>query len=83
MYARMKLKVMTFNMQHGLDYLKYKSLPKNEKYDCIDLDVMADAIRKCDPDIVGLNEVRGYTPAIARKTRAARRCSLRRRSVRC
>ncbi|MBR6747796.1 MAG: endonuclease/exonuclease/phosphatase family protein [Clostridia bacterium] len=55
----MKLKVMTFNMQHGLNYLKYKSLPKDEKYDCIDIDLMADAIRKCDPDIVGLNEVRG------------------------
>ncbi len=43
------MKVMTFNTQHCLNYLEQK----------IDFDVMADAIRACDPDIVGLNEMRG------------------------
>jgi len=36
------MKVMTFNTQHCLNYLTQK----------IDFDVMADAIFKCDPDIV-------------------------------
>ena len=43
------MKVMTFNTQHCLNYLERK----------IDFDVMANAIRACDPDIVGLNEMRG------------------------
>ena len=43
------LKVMTFNTQHCLDYLAQK----------IDFEVMAEAIRKEEPDIVGLNEMRG------------------------
>ena len=40
---------MTFNTQHCLNYLEQT----------IDFDVMADAILECDPDIVGLNEMRG------------------------
>jgi endonuclease/exonuclease/phosphatase family metal-dependent hydrolase len=40
---------MTFNIQHCRDYVKR----------VIDIDLMADAIRKCAPDIVGLNEVYG------------------------
>lgn len=43
------MKVMTFNTQHCLNYLEQK----------IDFDVMAEAICACDPDIVGLNEMRG------------------------
>ena len=43
------LKVMTFNTQHCLNYLEQK----------IDFEVMAEAIRRETPDIVGLNEMRG------------------------
>ena len=43
------MKVMTFNTQHCLNYLEQK----------IDFDVMANAILSLDPDIVGLNEMRG------------------------
>lgn len=43
------LKVMTFNTQHCLNYLEQK----------IDFETMAEAIRREDPDIVGLNEMRG------------------------
>lgn len=43
------MKIMTFNTQHCLNYLEQK----------IDFDVMRDAILACDPDIVGLNEMRG------------------------
>lgn len=48
----MNLKVMTYNIQHGLDYLKRL---KNERF--IDLDKIASVISKCDADIIGLNEV--------------------------
>lgn len=47
-----KMKVMTFNIQHCLDYKKQ----------VIDIDFFADAIRKYDLDICGLNEVRGEGP---------------------
>ncbi|MBQ8266988.1 MAG: hypothetical protein IJZ21_01200, partial [Clostridia bacterium] len=43
------MKIMTFNTQHCLNYLEQK----------IDFDIMADTIKKCDADIVGLNEMRG------------------------
>lgn len=43
------MKIMTFNTQHCLNYLEQK----------IDFDIMADAIKKCDADIIGLNEMRG------------------------
>lgn len=43
------MKIMTFNIQHGLDY-------KNQ---VIDLDLFADFIKKLDPDVCALNEVRG------------------------
>jgi len=46
----MKLRVMSFNIQHGFNH-KTKA--------GIDFDIMADTIRQCDPDVVGLNEVRG------------------------
>ena len=43
------MKIMVFNTQHCLNYLEQK----------IDFDVMAKAITSCDPDVVGLNEMRG------------------------
>lgn len=46
----MKLRVMSFNIQHGFNY-KTKA--------GIDFETMAGVIRNLDPDIVGLNEVRG------------------------
>jgi endonuclease/exonuclease/phosphatase family metal-dependent hydrolase len=46
------MKIMTFNTQHCLNYVTQK----------IDFDVMADAIRQCGADIVGLNEMRGAGP---------------------
>ena len=49
----MELRVMTFNILHGLRY------PQQDK---IDLKGVADVIRKCGGDIVGLNEVRGEGP---------------------
>lgn len=41
------MKVMTFNTQHCMNYIERK----------IDFQVMADAIKQCDADIVGLNEM--------------------------
>ena len=43
----MKLKVMTFNTQHCLNYLEQK----------IDFDIMARTVKNFEPDIVGLNEM--------------------------
>lgn len=42
------MKIMAFNTQHCLNYIDKK----------IDFQIMADAIKKCEPDIVGLNEMR-------------------------
>lgn len=42
------MKIMTFNTQHCLNYIERK----------IDFDIMAEAIKKCGADIVGLNEMR-------------------------
>ena len=42
------MKIMSFNTQHCLNYLERR----------IDFDVMADAIIRCEADIVGLNEMR-------------------------
>lgn len=47
------MKIMTFNIQHCLDY-------KNR---VIDFDIFADFIKKHSPDVCGLNEVRGEGPA--------------------
>ena len=47
-----KIKVMTFNIQHCLDYL-------NDK---IDIDLFVNTIKNVNPDICGLNEVRGEGP---------------------
>lgn len=46
------MKIMTFNIQHCLDYKKQ----------VIDFDLFADAIKKYDIDVCGLNEVRGEGP---------------------
>lgn len=46
------MKVMTFNIQHALDYQRK----------VIDQDLFVRAIRKDDPDVCGLNEVRGAGP---------------------
>lgn len=45
----MQIKVMTFNIQHGRDFIKRD----------INLFMMADVIRNQKADIIGLNEVRG------------------------
>lgn len=42
------MKIMTFNTQHCLNYIEQK----------IDFDIMADTIKKCGAEIVGLNEMR-------------------------
>lgn len=42
------MKIISFNTQHCNNYIEQK----------IDFDIMADAIKKCDADIVGLNEMR-------------------------
>ena len=42
-----KMKIMSFNTQHCLNYIERK----------IDFQVMADAIKKCNADVVGLNEM--------------------------
>ena len=46
------MRIMTFNVQHFLDY-------QNKK---IDFDLFADFIKNCNVDICGLNEVRGEGP---------------------
>ena len=42
------MKIMSFNTQHCQSFVEQK----------IDFNIMADAIKKCDADIVGLNEMR-------------------------
>ena len=46
------MKIMTFNIQHALDYKKQR----------IDTEFFVDAIKKYGADICGLNEVRGKGP---------------------
>ncbi len=56
----MDIRLMTYNIQHGLDYTKQLANPSTGSgADVIDLDLMASVIREQQPDIVGLNEVRG------------------------
>lgn len=45
----MVIKFMSFNIQHGKDYVNQ----------VIDLDLMVDTIKKCQAEIIGLNEVFG------------------------
>lgn len=51
----MKLKVMTYNIEHGMDYVEYR----NTKKDIINMDLAASVINEVDADIICLNEVRG------------------------
>ncbi len=51
----MRLKVMTFNIQHGRNH----NLPG----DVMDLSLMSATVLSYDPDILGLNEVRKGVPA--------------------
>ncbi len=48
----MKLRVMTFNTQHCLNYIERK----------IDFDIMANTINSLKADVVGLNEMRNEGP---------------------
>lgn len=48
----MKIRCMTFNTQHCLNYITRE----------IDFDVMANAIKACAPDVVSLNEMRNEGP---------------------
>lgn len=48
----MKLKIMSFNVQHCLNYRTQK----------IDYAVMVDAIQQCQAEIIGLNEMYDFSP---------------------
>ena len=48
----MNIKIMTYNIQHGLDY---KKLLNKERV--IDLDKIVNILKKYNPDIIALNEV--------------------------
>ena len=64
----MQLKVMTFNIQHGVDHARRLREPALDDASLIDLGRVADTIRRYQPDIVSLNEVRdaaekpGFSP---------------------
>ena len=59
----MKLRMMTYNIQHGLDYnCRLPGRHPGLGHD-IDLTQIAAVIRMQGPDIVALNEVRGLGPA--------------------
>ena len=49
----MKIKVMTFNTLHCMNYLTHN----------IDFDIMADTIRQCGADIIGMQEMRDEADA--------------------
>ncbi|MBQ9984794.1 MAG: endonuclease/exonuclease/phosphatase family protein [Oscillospiraceae bacterium] len=55
------MKIMSFNTQHCLNFIEQK----------IDYQIMADAIKKVNPDIVGLNEMRNSAPASEYDNQAA------------
>lgn len=48
----MKLKIMSFNVQHCLNYRTRK----------IDYDIMIDAIKQCQAEIIGINEMYNFSP---------------------
>lgn len=61
----MQLPIMTFNIQHGVDYKKRMAEPgKYSDFELINLPLMAQVIRDRGAVIVGLNEVRDVTPGI-------------------
>jgi len=57
----MELRFMSYNIQHGIDYLRQRELLQKGQGDleAIDLPLMAEVIRRAGADIVGLNEIRG------------------------
>lgn len=62
----MQLKVMTFNIQHGINHILHKEYiagGRAENANLIDLPLMARAVSSCSPDIVALNEVRDKSGA--------------------
>ncbi len=52
----MKIKIMTFNIRHAMDYGLYLK----DGTDLIDYNVPTSIINEINPDILGLNEVYGY-----------------------
>jgi endonuclease/exonuclease/phosphatase family metal-dependent hydrolase len=48
----MTVKIMSYNTQHCLDYIKQR----------IDFDLIANTIKNCGADIIGLQEIRGEGP---------------------
>lgn len=67
----MKLTIMTYNIQHGVDHLKRLQDPGLTDVELIDLDRFVQAIRPFHPDILSLNEVRGAStkPGFCDETR--------------
>ena len=51
----MKLRVMTYNIQHAMEHAAWMK----DKTEIINFDMVADVIKRFNPDVVGLNEVRG------------------------
>lgn len=49
----MTIKIMTYNIMHGLDFLLWQEQDKK----VINLDKIGDIIKNINPDIIGLNEV--------------------------
>ena len=50
--SSMNIKIMSYNTQHCLNYLTQK----------IDFDLIANTIKNCDAEIIGLQEIRGEGP---------------------
>ena len=50
----MNLRVMTYNIQHAMEHAAWLK----DKTEIINFDMIADVIRRFNPDVVGLNEVR-------------------------
>ena len=67
----MTLTIMTFNIQHGVDHARRLRTPGLSDVQLIDLDRTAEAIRRFQPDIVSLNEVRDAAdkPGFSEQTR--------------
>ena len=67
----MHLTVMTFNIQHGVDYERRLREPAASDVDLIDLDRVARAVKPFDPDILSLNEVRdaSFEPGFSAQAR--------------
>ncbi|WP_322183867.1 endonuclease/exonuclease/phosphatase family protein [Neglectibacter caecimuris] len=61
----MKLRFMTYNIQHGINYHRQKELERRGGIwqEPVDLALMAEEIRRQKADIVGLNEIFGGGPS--------------------